>query len=40
MAYAQAEKQFFDWCEDRRLWLDDIEPIVIGVTSSSSEQTP
>jgi site-specific recombinase XerD len=30
MAYARAVKQFFDWCKDHRLGLDDIEPIVIG----------
>ena len=26
MAYARAVKQFFDWCENRDLELDDIEP--------------
>src|SRR5262249_58069882 len=30
MAYARAVKQFFDWCEDHRLALDDIEPIAIA----------
>jgi integrase/recombinase XerD len=30
MAYARAVKQFFDWCEDHRLKLDDIEPIAIA----------
>jgi site-specific recombinase XerD len=30
MAYARAVKQFFDWCEDHRLSLDDIEPIAIA----------
>src|ERR1700746_2010635 len=30
MAYARAVKQFFDWCEDHRLGLDDIEPIAIA----------
>jgi hypothetical protein len=28
-SYARAVKQFFDWCEDHRLGLDDIEPIAI-----------
>jgi integrase/recombinase XerD len=30
MAYAHAVKQFFDWCEDHRLGLDDIEPIAVA----------
>jgi len=30
MAYARAVKEFFDWCEDHRLGLDDIEPIAIA----------
>src|SRR5215469_17654689 len=30
MAYARAVKQFFDWCEDHRLGLDDREPIAIA----------
>jgi site-specific recombinase XerD len=30
MAYARAVKQFFDWCEDHRLKLEDIEPIAIA----------
>jgi integrase family protein with SAM-like domain len=30
MAYARAVKQFFDWREDHRLSLDDIEPIAIA----------
>jgi integrase/recombinase XerD len=30
-AYARAVKQFFDWCEDRRLRLDDIEPMIVAV---------
>jgi integrase/recombinase XerD len=30
MAYARAVKQFFDWCQDHRLKLDDIEPIAIA----------
>jgi len=30
MAYARAVKQFFDWCDDHRLKLDDIEPIAIA----------
>src|SRR5229473_88870 len=30
MAYARAVKQFFDWCDDHRLSLDDIEPIAIA----------
>ena len=30
MAYARAVKRFFDWCEDHRLGLEDIEPIVIA----------
>jgi integrase/recombinase XerD len=27
MAYARAVKQFFDWCDERRLQLRDIEAI-------------
>jgi integrase/recombinase XerD len=30
MAYARAVKQFFDWCEEHRLGLDDIEPITVA----------
>ena len=30
MAYARAVKQFFDWCEDRGLGLDDIEPTTVA----------
>src|SRR6266567_3161857 len=30
MAYGRAVKQFFDWCEDRRLALDDIEPMTVA----------
>jgi len=30
MAYARAVKQFFDWCENHRLGLDDIERIAIA----------
>jgi integrase/recombinase XerD len=30
MANARAVKQFFDWCEDHRLSLDEIEPISIA----------
>jgi integrase/recombinase XerD len=30
MAYARAVKQFFEWCEDHRLGLEDIEPIAIS----------
>ena len=33
MAYARAVKQFFDWCEQHRLGLDDIEPISIAAYS-------
>jgi integrase/recombinase XerD len=29
-SYARAVKQFFDWCEDHRLRLDDIESIAIA----------
>ena len=29
-AYARAVKQFFDWCEDHRLGLDDVEPITVA----------
>jgi len=28
--HTRAVKQFFDWCEDHRLSLDDIEPIAIA----------
>ncbi|MBV8774959.1 MAG: site-specific integrase, partial [Deltaproteobacteria bacterium] len=30
MAYARAVKRFFDWCDEHRLGLDDIEPIAIA----------
>jgi site-specific recombinase XerD len=30
MAYARAVKEFFDWCEDHHLGLEDIEPIAIA----------
>ena len=30
MAYARAVKQFFDWCDYRRLKLEDIEPISVA----------
>ncbi len=30
MAYARAVRQFFDWYEDRRLALDDIEPMTVA----------
>jgi site-specific recombinase XerD len=30
MAYARAVKQFFDWCDERRLELPDIEPISVA----------
>ena len=30
MAYARAVKQFFDWCENHHLKLEDIEPIAIA----------
>ncbi|HKU28115.1 MAG TPA: tyrosine-type recombinase/integrase [Candidatus Sulfotelmatobacter sp.] len=30
MAYARAVKQFFDWCDDRRLELADIEAITVA----------
>ena len=30
LAYARAVKQFFDWCEERRLALDDIEPMTVA----------
>ena len=30
MAYARAVKQFFDWCEERQLGLDDIEPMTVA----------
>src|ERR1700746_752227 len=30
MAYARAVKQFFDWCEERRLKLGDIEAISVA----------
>ncbi len=30
IAYARAVKQFFDWCEARRLELDDIEPMTVA----------
>jgi hypothetical protein len=29
-SYARAVREFFDWCEDHRLGLDDIEPIAIA----------
>ena len=30
MAYARAVKQFFDWCDERRLKLEDIEAISVA----------
>src|SRR5246127_5637976 len=30
MAYARAVKQFFDWCDDRRLRLEEIEPLSVA----------
>src|SRR5260370_21602565 len=30
MAYARAVKKFFDWCEDRGLGLDHIEPAMVA----------
>src|SRR5579864_5372942 len=30
MAYARAVKQFFDWCDDHRLELPDIEAISVA----------
>ena len=30
MAYARAVKQFFDWCDERRLQLADIEAICVA----------
>jgi integrase/recombinase XerD len=30
MAYARAVKQFFDWCDERRLQLADIEVISVA----------
>jgi integrase/recombinase XerD len=30
MAYTRAVKQFFDWCERRRLELEDIEPLSVA----------
>jgi hypothetical protein len=30
MAYARAVKQFFDWCDERRLQLADIEAISVA----------
>src|ERR1700756_1591883 len=38
MAYARAVKQFFDWCDDRRIKLEDIEPISVATYSNSSAQ--
>ena len=30
MAYARAVKQFFDWCDKRKLRLEDIEPLSVA----------
>jgi integrase/recombinase XerD len=30
MAYARAVKQFFEWCDERRLELADIEAITVA----------
>ena len=30
MAYARAVKQFFDWCDDHRLKLEDVEAITVA----------
>jgi integrase len=36
MAYARAVKQFFDWCDKRKLELNDIEALSVAASSSSS----
>ena len=33
MAYARAVKQFFDWCDEHRLELHEIEAVKIGRAS-------
>src|ERR1700738_1081292 len=45
MAYARAVKQFFDWCEERRLELHRIEAVTVaayveqlGLAARSGEQ--
>ncbi len=30
MAYARAVKQFFDWCDKRKLELEEIEPLTVA----------
>jgi integrase/recombinase XerD len=30
MAYARAVKQFFDWCDKRKLALEEIEPLTVA----------
>jgi integrase/recombinase XerD len=38
MAYARAVKQFFDWCDERRLELADIEAITVARSSLTTSQ--
>ena len=45
MAYARAVKQFFDWCDERRLQLRDIEAISVAtyieqLGTQASKPTP
>ena len=37
MAYARGVKQFFDWCDDRRLELADIEAITYVIPPTEPE---
>jgi hypothetical protein len=30
MAYARAVKKFFDWCDGRKLELEEIEPLSVA----------
>jgi site-specific recombinase XerD len=30
MAYARAVKQFFDWCERRKLELEEVQPLTVA----------
>ncbi len=37
-AYAQAVRQFFDWCQARRLGLRDIEPVAVAAYIESLQR--
>jgi site-specific recombinase XerD len=39
MAYARAVKQFFDWCDQHRLELHEIEAVTVAAYIASSSVT-